>query len=447
MSSTTAPWVHDLFLRAKVSAMKVHSPVGVEGRTRALLRLIAASAAAMLASACASLSDEYHPPQQPGAEYDELYPQYIQLCAVSQIRAKFAATGGSPGHAVMYLKGACKDDSAGYPRLKLCDAGSQHTGVGVSVNKTFKNVNWMATPGKELFFSGNLKPAEFVTEETVRATIQSAADDDIFEGITVHEQYKPPKDDLEAVELFLASETLGTDFALNFGRNAFCANLPVSEPVLRGVVDYLNGLNDEYARGEATYNWSGYSDNCVHTLRNALAAGGVWAPKSINQIKLLQIFHLAVPANEFSDLVNRSNRFKVESFEYVYDDEYMRKALMRYGWLPTRHGALLEYIPVHLNNTLYDVRHQIFVLEAPMFRPKSGRIRKMFDDFRYTDVEDNLLYYRDRYQEALRKRPPTWDQVNETDERSKVRRAYYQYIEAQLADVNDKLRQLAKSRN
>jgi hypothetical protein len=41
--------------------------------------------------------------------YDALFPYSVELCAVSQIRARFTCHGGSPGHATMYLKGVCKD--------------------------------------------------------------------------------------------------------------------------------------------------------------------------------------------------------------------------------------------------------------------------------------------------------------------------------------------------
>jgi len=123
------------------------------GKTWVFASRFGVFASIALVSACASVRDTYYPPQQPGAEYDTLYPQYLQLCAVSRIRAKFAKEGGSPGHAVMYLKGACKDNSYPYPRIKACDEGSAQTGVGISVNKTFKNVNWMAAPGKALFFT------------------------------------------------------------------------------------------------------------------------------------------------------------------------------------------------------------------------------------------------------------------------------------------------------
>ncbi len=180
----------------------------------------------------------------------------------------------------------------------------------------------------------------------------------------------------------------------------------------------------------------------MHTLRNALAAGSAWSPKSINQVKLLQLFHLAVPANEFAELAFRANRFKIEDFDRVYQDPYTREALLNYGWLPAQPGAILEYIRVHQNNVLYDICYRIFVLEAPLFRLKSRRIGKMFDDLRYTDVEENLQYYQSLYGQILTKRPPDWDNVTEGDDRSFVRRAYYQYIAAQLADVERKLQQL-----
>lgn len=400
--------------------------------------------AAVFLTGCSTLSDKTYPPVTPGPVYQEIYPHYVQLCAVSQIRAKFADTGGIPGHAVMYLGGACKDPSAPYPRLKVCDASSTFMGVGVSVNKVLKNINWMAIPGRDLFFNGGLGPEETLTADRAREAIQFADATDVFAGITIHEQYQPPQNDPQALELFIASETLGTDFALDFGRNVYCASLPVSKPMLQDIIGYLNDMNDTYARGEADYNWSGYSDNCVHLLRNALAAANVWRPKSVNQIKLLQLFNLAVPANEMTDLAFRANNYLLEDFEMVYRDRAMREALKEYNWLPTRHGALLTYHPVHQKNELYDTRHQIFVLEAPIFRPKSNRITKMYEQPRYTGIAENLKYFRSRYQEILAGRPKGWDRVGEdADDYTRLRKRYYEYIQAQLDDVESKLKQIS----
>jgi hypothetical protein len=116
-----------------------------------------------LAGGCAKLHDVVLPTYQPPPTYDELYPLYIELCAVSQIRAKFAKEGGSPGHAVMWLKGVCLDEDATYPKLRLCDPGEvdladPENGTGISVNKVLKNANWLLVPGRSLFFHGNLTP-------------------------------------------------------------------------------------------------------------------------------------------------------------------------------------------------------------------------------------------------------------------------------------------------
>lgn len=76
-------------------------------------------------------------------------------------------------------------------------------------------------------------------------------------------------------EEFVAYSSLDTDLALQFARSVFCARVPVTEDMLVEIIDFLNQLNHEYATGEADYEWSGLSDSCVHTLRNALAAASV----------------------------------------------------------------------------------------------------------------------------------------------------------------------------
>lgn len=401
---------------------------------------------------CAPLYDEVVPTIRPEPVYDQLYPYYVEICAVSQIRAKFAEHGGSPGHAVMYLKGVCRDPDAKFPTIKICEAGSvdlddPENGVGISVNKVFKNVNWMAISGKRLFFFGNLDAGMVLDETHGLATIQAADDLGIFDGIQIHETYKPPQDDEQAQIFLAATETLGTDFALNFGRTIFCARLPVSVRMLEQIVAYLNDLNQEYALGNADYNWSGYHDNCSHTLHNSLAAAGVWPYQSVRKTKFLQLFNLSVPANEFANLAFLSNAYPIEDFDRIYREKIKRETLLEKDWLPTRHGALLKLIGVHQNNELYDTRLRIFVLEPPLLKPKSRRVTNMFGEDRYTQIKANLLYYKQRYEAILKKRPKDWDQQESWwSSYMKTRKKYYEYIEDQLRDVNEKLARLASIR-
>ena len=55
----------------------------------------------LLATGCTPLQKKVIPTIQAARVYDQLYPYYVEVCAVSQIRAKFAEFGGSGGHAVM----------------------------------------------------------------------------------------------------------------------------------------------------------------------------------------------------------------------------------------------------------------------------------------------------------------------------------------------------------
>ena len=58
--------------------------------------------------------------RRPDPVYDKLFPYYVELCATSQFRSKMKGEGGVAGHAVMYIKGACKDEQAPFPQLRRC---------------------------------------------------------------------------------------------------------------------------------------------------------------------------------------------------------------------------------------------------------------------------------------------------------------------------------------
>ena len=76
---------------------------------------------------CAAIGELFRDPEdtvapltRPDSIYEALSDNYVELCAVSQYRPVEGDLGGIPGHAVMYLKGACRDESAPYPRLRPC---------------------------------------------------------------------------------------------------------------------------------------------------------------------------------------------------------------------------------------------------------------------------------------------------------------------------------------
>ncbi len=297
----------------------------------------------------------------------------------------------------------------------------------------------MLVEGRELFFDGYLKPGDVLDRDRGVGVLDRAIADRLWSGIDIHDEYKPPSDSEQDWRYLVASETLSTDFALRFGRHVYCARLPMPRERLGSVIDYLNALNDEYARGEADYNWSGYSDNCAHALHNALAAADVWKEQSVGVTKLRQLFNLSVPANEFANLAMRGNRYPIEDLHRLYRDKNLRQALLEGNWLPTRHGAMVKYLPVHRPNELYDPEARIFVLEMPLLRSKSRTVGEMFDEPRYTQVGDNLLFWQQRYESILAARPENWNRPGANDRFGQFRQRYYEYIAEQLDEVRDML--------
>ena len=300
----------------------------------------------LLATGCTPLHKEVIPTIQVASVYDQLYPYYVEVCAVSQIRAKFAEYGGSGGHAVMYLKGACRDTQAEYPTIEVCDAGTvdlsdPETGVGISVNKLFGNVNWIAVPGKRLFYRGNLEEDQLLDEAHARATIKVVEDLKLFKGVETREYYEEsvPEDESEDEFIYrVASDTVGTDFAINFGRTIFCSRLPVTRGMMGKIVENLNEQNRKYVSGETEYKWSGYYNNCSHVLHNSLAAAGVWSSKSVQSYMLKQFFNLSLPANETINLAqdNNADRIILSNADYIdeWDDVYFG-----YKYLARQYGA------------------------------------------------------------------------------------------------------------
>jgi hypothetical protein len=135
-------------------------------------------------------------------------------------------------------------------------------GAGVSVNAMFKSVNWVAVPGYEFFFQGNLAPGEWLTRAEFEAVERQAIAKGIYTGVTFH-RFPGATSDTNLRD-FLERAGIGTDLALQFARSVFCARLPVIAAMLDPIIAFLNDKNREYAEGEADYNWSAWADNCSH---------------------------------------------------------------------------------------------------------------------------------------------------------------------------------------
>jgi len=358
-------------------------------------------------------------------EYDKIYSYYVEVSAVSRLRPLNKPEGGGWGHVLMYIKGACLDQTKNYPQLKLCDETevdlhSPEAGVGVSVDKMFKTVNWMAVPGKQLFYEGNLAEGERVTQERLELTAREALRKGVFRGIQFYDEYLALKPQDLTDEEWIARQTLGTDYAIKFSRTSLCARLPVTKDLVEQMIQYLNARNEEIFTGKAKFNWSAYYDNCAHTVHNALARAGLWKFKKLNQNRIKQFFNKAIPANEFADLARLGEN---------------------------QPGALLKIIPAHKPNDLFGTEYELFVMEGPLRKPTTKKIRKMLAEPRHTDLEANLLYYKKRDEDDL-KRPSgvSWC-LSHLQYSEKDCNELRLKIKTDLDDRNQKLQTLAKLKN
>src|SRR5271169_6554628 len=388
--------------------------------------------------------------RRPDAVYERLLPYYVELCATSQFRSKLKGEGGVAGHAVMYIKGACKDERAPFPQLRRChvvatDLDDPEHGAGVSVGRWFRNVNWVAIPGYELFYNGNLKIGERLTQASFEATVRDAIAKGVYKGVDFHDY--PSAGAGAGLEIFVVNEGIGTDFALQFARSVFCARLPVTEPMLEEVIAFLNDKNREYAEGEADYNWSVWADNCSHTLRNALAAANIWSPLSVRAVKFRQLFNLAVPANEFVNLAELGTEGDIDDYREIQQDGPRRDALHEFHWLPTRHGALLKTLPVHEPNELYDTTFRLFTLQSPFRMGRTAHTIELLSDDRFVNLATNLHYFQEKYDAILAGHDERRDRLTSVRGTSyrRVDRLLYDYIKAQRAEVEAMLHRLSTS--
>ena len=166
---------------------------------------------------------------------------------------------------------------------------------------------------------------------------------------------------------------------------------------------------------------------------------------SVRTVKILQLFNLAVPANEFVNLAELGTEGNIEDFRQIQEEGPQRDALHEFGWLPTRHGALLKTLPVHEPNDLYDTTFRLFTLQSPFMMNKTRHAIELLSDDRFVDLGANLRYFIEKYDATLAGRNETRDalaSVRGTPYR-RVERLHHEYIRKQRAEVESMLNKLS----
>jgi hypothetical protein len=426
-----------------------------------LVRNVRSRALAVIASlaiaACSTAHLDTRPSADAEAAYAALFPYYAELCAVSELKKQpgFGAelVSGVGGHAILYLNGVCRDRRAGYPVIGLCedDAPAGERGVGLSVNAHFKNTVWVATPGRDFLFHGTLRPGERLTRAIYAQTQAAAKAKRIYDGVEFHDGVFAEMPPQMSRRDYQYEVSVATDYAIGFGRDRYCARVPLDRERMAALVAYLNELNSPYRAGEKVFDWNVLNNNCSHVAHNALAAAGVWSEWPMDRFLLLAVFSFPVPKNEFVNLARRVNDMPIDDIEAIYADRAARASLMGYGTLPTAPGALAEAEPAAPQNDIYDTALSLIFYDDPIFGTYQPRFTRIFAEPRYTDLEANLRHFADLYRriearrrprdELLADRPPA-----ERANFAEVYDRYYRHIDRASAVLDAELAMLARLR-
>lgn len=392
--------------------------------------------------------------------YNALYPYHAELCAASQFR-KLPDTGieieggGFGGHAVIFLNGVCLQKDAHYPVLKLCDAGfnPEEDGVGISVNDHYLNANWIATQGRSFFFHGLLREGEGLTRTAYDATVEEARRRGVLDGVIFRDVYLKARPAGLDEATYKYQISLGTDYALSYARDRYCAKVPLTRAQMSDAVTYLNQVNAPYRQGHETFKWSVITNNCSHLYHNVLSAAGVWPVWPVNRPFLVSAFSFPTPKNEFVNLVRWTNDGAIGDLEALWRDPAVRRRLATGQGLATAPGALIELKRIAQPNAVYDTDIQLVFYDDPTIGPYMRRYRNILAEPRYSDLRTNLIYFAALYEQIEAKRKPlAWhlrrlaraDGDNLEDFRTFYVQ-YYDYIDRQRVMVHETLERMGVS--
>ena len=358
--------------------------------------------------------------------YNTLFPYHAEVCTLTQYNLKGTPPGGWGGHATMFLNGAEIDPLAEFPRLRLVPEGTDlsgpDSGTGISVNRIFTNVAWVAIPGRDEFFHGGLAPDRALDRDVYRAAIEKATAARWFAGIQILPGVMSQKPATMPADEFVVRRSIGTDFALSFARSAYSARLPMTRTGIGKVVGYLNGLNESARR--SGYVWNFYTDNCSHVTHNALAAAGIWDPKTARgpgtidvlrdvmslagSVALGRLSDFSFPANTVVRLWEAGNERPIDDAVAAFRNRDIRRTIGD-GWLVTGPGAIVARYPMHDagRNQLFAPGRDPFLFSLPLLWDKRATFARIARDPApiLADVRANLLWFRDRYARTLANRP------------------------------------------
>ncbi|WPU65460.1 hypothetical protein [Peredibacter starrii] len=302
------------------------------------------------------------------AAYEDHFPAYFEYCTGTQWKLQNGEKGGIPGHGFTYIHGLCKDYRSTYPQVIPCSEVSAelkekypHEGVGVSLDKNFSNVMWVAIPGRNLTLFGDIE-RKAISNDDVKNIIQKVTELKVFQDV-VHKGERAQSLPFNSQEYLeeVADATLGTEYAVSWARELHCTRIPAPVESLPAVAKFLNEANNQYKDGPG-YEWSKVSNNCAHLAINTSNAMGINKSIKLDQGGIKKLFSMALPANTFLMYADQTALKKKPSLRKL------SKTLNEKTFSPVQVGSLIANYPAFPSGEKFNT-DDLKVLTAP--RPKS----------------------------------------------------------------------------
>ena len=355
------------------------------------------------------------------------------------------------------MNGAETETGAAYPRLRLAAAGTDlsdpDSGTGISVNKIFDNVTWVAIPRRDEFFRGGLAPDQTLDEASYERAVHTATAAGWFAGITIKDAVMRQRPAAMPAAEFVVRHSIGTDFAINFARTAYSARLPISRDAMGRVIAYLNGVNESAQK--SGYTWNMYTNNCSHVIHNALAAAGIWDAKVVRgsgaidvtkdvlsiakALALGRMSDFSFPANTFVRLYEAGNERPIDDALAAFRNHDVRRT-MNDGWISTGPGALIATYPMWdaSRNQMFAPGRDPFLFSVPVFWDKEEKFKTLTRHAPpiVTELGANLAHFRDRYSKTLSNQRTVDEELRRLrgDENEQDFRIFYGLFYEHIAD-------------
>ena len=345
------------------------------------------------------------------ASYEDHFPVYFEYCTGTQWKLQKGDIGGTPGHSLTYIHGLCKDYTASYPQVIPCHKVSReqkkkhpHKGVGISLDKNFTNVMWVAVPGRNLTLFGDLEPRAITLEDLDRQ-VERINKLKVFQGVrSKSENLKTLKYGSEEYFKVIAQDTAGTDHAFNWARELHCVKIPATKNSLDGVTKFLNESNQKYRTGKE-YEWSKLSNNCVHLSINQSHAMGISKAIKTDQKFIKLLFNMALPANGLLMYADKTVLARRPS------KRELGHALEEKDFYPIQVGSIMEEHKVFPSGEYFNTEN-LEVLTAPrVLKPwkllsTPRKYAKKYMTPQNSELKENARMWVERYEGLLNKLKP-----------------------------------------